>query len=343
MSLQSHAVSVPDAENPLLREPVQNELTARLSDRPPLEVRVGALASLRQHIERSYRLGGAFKDETAPVNYVFGTAVFLLRNALKLSGLYRRGVRNAKAYRVVERTLTIPGLPAGLEGFRILHVSDFHLPRRIPAVATAMGQVLAGVEADLCVLTGDYRFGYFGPADHVVGQLRTILAGVRSHHGIVAVLGNHDTLAVGMLLERSGLPILYNEGILLRIGSASLWLCGIDEPHNYGCDRVSAAVAEAPAEACKILLAHSPERAAEAAAAGVNLYLAGHTHGGQIRLPVAGALLKNAACARDQVWGPWRLGDMAGYTTCGIGVTDVPVRFNCPPEAALLTLEPAPL
>ncbi len=261
-----------------------------------------------------------------------------LRNLLKTFGFFKRGVRNAKRYRVVTRSVTVPDLPDDLDGFRILHISDFHLSRRVPELALSMGRVLDGVETDLCVLTGDYRFGYYGPPEHIVGQLHDILAGVQSRCGIIAVLGNHDTFAIGQLLENSGFPILYNEGVGLNIGKTTVWICGVDETHNFGCDRIEKAVRDAPEGAFKILLAHTPERVHEAEAHGIALYLTGHTHGGQIRLPVIGALLKNAKCARSQVWGIWRHKRMVGHTTCGIGVTDVPVRFHCLPEAALLVL-----
>lgn len=338
MSFESHTVETAERLHTGKGISGADRFTARLLARPPLAIRAGEAAVSRQRIEADYRLGAEFKDETTPASPFLGMAVCVLRTALRVLGLYRRGVQNAQAYRLVRDTLVIPDLPADLDGFRILHISDFHLSSRFPELASAMGRVLDGVEVELAVLTGDYRFGYFGPTDYLPTQLRTILSGIHAPHGIVSVLGNHDTFAMGQLLEASGFPVLYNEGITLQAGRTTIWLCGIDEPHNFECDRVDAAVAGAPAGAYTILLAHTPERIREAEAQGVDLYLTGHTHGGQIRLPVLGALIKNANCDKDQVWGSWQYKRMTGYTTCGIGVTDVPVRFNCPPEAVLLTL-----
>lgn len=338
MSYKIHAADAESCAASATSAAAISDLQARLFSRPPLDSRVGVLATTRCQEEAKYRLGEGFKDETHPAGVLFGIGVWVLRTGLKLLGLYRRGVNNARSYRVVTRTVDIPGLPPELEGFRILHLSDLHLPRRLGGIAPAMGRALAGVEAELCVLTGDYRFGYFGPPDHIAAQLHAILDGVKPRYGTIAVLGNHDTFAIGQLLERSGFPILYNEGVALAHNGAVVWICGVDETHNYGCDRIDEAVVDAPADAFKVLLVHTPERVAEAAGHGVDLYLTGHTHGGQIRLPFIGAPLKNAKCARDQVWGVWRHERMVGHTTCGLGVTDVPVRFNCPPEAALLVL-----
>ena len=338
MSFDIHTADPEYDASPTTPSGASQDVTSRLLARPKLAARAGALMGVRQQEEAKYRLSENEKDETHPAGWAFGLAVALVRCTLKASGFFRRGVRNAKRYRVVSRTLAVPDLPDDLDGFRLLHISDFHLPRRVPEVARAMGKMLEGVETDVCVLTGDYRFGYYGPPEHIIDQLRVILAGVRSRYGVATVLGNHDTFNMGQMLENAGFPILFNEGIGLNIGSTAVWICGVDETHNYGCDRIEAAVRDAPDKAFKILLAHTPERVRKAEAHGVAVYLTGHTHGGQIRLPIVGALLKNARCARSQVWGAWRYKRMVGHTTCGIGVTDVPVRFNCPPEAVLLVL-----
>ena len=306
--------------------------------RPPLSVRAGAAGKQRLKQERFVRGLDVGKDETFTSGFFFGVMVCALRIILKALGLYGRGMRNARKLVLVQHDIAVPGLPEALDGFRILHISDFHFPRRHPEFSKAVGKLLNGLEVELCALTGDYRYGYFGPADHVVPHLRTALQGVKSQHGTYAVLGNHDLFITGQRLEKAGFPVLYNEGLLLHHKDCPFWLCGIDEPHYYKCDDLNKAVQGRPENTFTIVLAHSPERVHEAAEKKVSLYLAGHTHGGQIRLPYIGALVSNARCARKHVWGPWRYNKMAGHTTCGIGATDVPVRFNCPPEAALLRL-----
>jgi uncharacterized protein len=304
----------------------------------PLATRAGALGARRRKKEVFVRGIGAGKDETATAGFIFGLFIYSIRFTLMALGLYRRGIRNSRKLALVHHDIAVPKLPEALEGFRILHISDFHFPRRFPGFAEAVGKLLDGLQVDLCAVTGDYRYGYFGPADHVAAHLQTALKGVKSRHGVYAVLGNHDHFATGELLEESGVSVLFNEGRRLQQNGCSLWVCGIDDPNYYQCDDLDTALYERPEDTFTILLVHTPERIVPAAEKGVALYLAGHTHGGQIRLPLLGAIVSNARCRRDQVWGPWRYEEMVGHTTSGIGATDVPVRYNCPPEAVVLTL-----
>ncbi|MCK5861435.1 MAG: metallophosphoesterase [Candidatus Hydrogenedentes bacterium] len=311
------------------------------SSNPPLSARAGSTGKKRLERERLVRGLGVGKDETATAGIIFTSMVYGIQFLLKAMGLYGRGLRNARKLRLVHHDIAVVHLPEDLEGFRILHISDFHFPRRFPDFSEAVGNLLEGLEVDLCVLTGDYRYGYFGPADHIAPHLHTALRGVKSQHGIYAILGNHDRFITGQLLEESGFSILYNEGIPLQHKDTPFWLCGVDDPHFYKCDDLRAALQNRPEGLFTLLLAHSPECIPQAAAEKVSLYLAGHTHGGQIRLPHIGAVIANARCTRSQIWGPWHYKNMAGHTTAGIGATDIPVRYNCPPEAVVLTLRPA--
>jgi predicted MPP superfamily phosphohydrolase len=165
-----------------------------------------------------------------------------------------------------------------------------------------------------------------------------MLDGMRIRIGAYAVLGNHDTLALAEAVEEVGLRVLFNEGVAVGVPGALLWLAGVDDPHFYRMDDLDAALRDAPPEAFRVLLAHTPECAAEAANKGVGLYLCGHTHGGQVRLPGLGPIMINARCPRRRALGHWQAGAMRGFTSAGLGTTDAPVRFGCPPEAVLFTL-----
>ncbi len=328
------------AAAPVAANQAQNESPVAAA-REPLSVRAGTAGARRRKRETLFRGLDDGKDETNASLLFFNLFVFSIRFILKILGIYGRGVRNTRKLQLVHRDIFLPDLPEAFEGFQILHISDFHFPRRFPAFSKAVAALLDGLEVDMCALTGDFRYGYFGPIDHVPVQMRAALKGVTSRYGVYAVLGNHDRFVTGELLESAGVTVLYNEGVLIEKAGNALWVAGIDDPHFYRCDDLDAALRERPENTSAVLLAHSPERVSQAAAKGVNLYLAGHTHGGQIRFPVIGALVSNSRCARNQIWGAWHCNGMAGYTTAGIGATDVPVRFNCPPEAALLTLRKA--
>jgi hypothetical protein len=300
--------------------------------------RVQALWRQRLELEERQRLRvGDEEDYHSEYDRWTATAI---KGMLRAAGLYQRGMANACLPVLRTEAFRFRGLPDGLAGFRILHLSDFHFPRNNPEFMQAVRNLLDGVEADLCVLTGDYRYGYYGLQDEVHVSLGEALSGVHSRLGLFGVLGNHDLSDIVPGLEGIGIRVLINEGVTLRHHDTELWLGGIDDPHKFQSDSVEDAMAAAPRSAFKVLLAHTPERIPEAAATGVNLYLCGHTHGGQVRLPWIGALHANARCARKYAAGRWHYDGMQGYTTLGLGVTDLPVRFRCPPEALMITLQP---
>jgi uncharacterized protein len=265
----------------------------------------------------------------------------VLKIGLQAAGLYRRGMRNAMAPVVRRIALEFEGLPPALEGFEILHLSDFHIDT-MPALADALAFILSDLEPDLCVFTGDYRFEDHGCCQAIYPQMRKIVSAIRARHGIFGTLGNHDAAEIAFGLEDMGVRMLVNESAEIRQGGASLWLAGVDDPFDYGCDDLPRALASVPRNAFTVLLAHAPEIFDEASQAGVSLYLSGHTHAGQIRLPAIGALRQNARCPRAYMFGQWQHGQMQGYTSAGVGCSSLPVRFGCPPEIALLELRSRP-
>jgi hypothetical protein len=253
----------------------------------------------------------------------------LMRLALRLTGLYGRGRRNATDIRVRHNLVTIPALPPPFHGLRLLHLSDIHLDME-PAILQAMIEQVAATDHDLCVITGDFRARTFGdcrPAIDAMARLRPYLAGP-----VYGVLGNHDFIEMVPDLESLEVRVLVNEALTLERDGAVLYLAGIDDPHYYGADNLEKAAGGIPPEAIAILLSHSPEIYRQAALAGFKLMLCGHTHGGQICLPGGIPLTYNAKCPRRLGRGPWLWGEMQGYTSAGAGSCVVPVRFNCPPE-----------
>lgn len=262
----------------------------------------------------------------------------LLKQVLHASGQYRRGRRNALNLHLRREEWTHPDLPPALDGLRILHLTDLHYGVEDFEFARAVENLLGGIETDLCLITGDYRFGHVGPVSHVRDRLSALLPKISVRHGIFATLGNHDTLDILDGLEHTGLVLLVNEGREVRINGSPVWIAGTDDSHSYQCADIEAACDGAGEEHFIIAMVHTPEIVEEAAARGVHLYLCGHTHGGQVRLPGVGALVTASRCARRHVLGRWRHGRMLGLTSAGLGTTTVPVRFNCPPECHLITL-----
>ncbi len=256
----------------------------------------------------------------------------LIRAVLRLAGLYQRGLANALKVELRHNPVTLAALPPRFDGFTILHLSDLHIDRCEPAVARAL-PLLAGLDYDLCVLTGDYRDRTYGPWAATMAGIARLRRHLRDP--VYAVLGNHDTIRMVPAFEALGITVLTNETVALMRGDERIYLAGIDDAHKYRLHDIAKAAAPIPAGAFSILLSHTPEIYRQAAAAGFDLLLCGHTHGGQICLPGAVPITCGGALPRRIAAGPWRYRGMAGYTSNGLGSSVMPIRFNCPPEIAL--------
>lgn len=260
----------------------------------------------------------------------------VIRGGLKAVGLYRRGQRNARAVIVRENRVRLPHLPAAFEGVRILQVTDLHLDLA-PDIADALLAALAGLEFELCVLTGDFRAATFGPTEPCLEALARIRPALGET--VLAVLGNHDSITMVPAIEDLGIRMLLNEFVRFERADAAVYIAGVDDPHYFRADNIEKASDAIPEEAVSILLSHSPEIYKNAAHAAFNFMLAGHTHGGQICLPGGWPVLLNADCRRRYCRGRWDYHGLQGYTSAGSGACVVDVRFNCPPEVVVHRLE----
>jgi predicted MPP superfamily phosphohydrolase len=263
----------------------------------------------------------------------------LMRGALALAGLYRRGRRNALDVELRRHEVVLPRLPAAFNGFTLLHLSDLHLDMSA-ALVDVLVERLAGLDCDACVLTGDYRFRTFGGFDDALRAFERLRRQLPAP--VYAVLGNHDSIRMVPRLEDLGVRVLLNELVAFERGGNALFLAGIDDAHYFRTRSLLKAAHDLPAEGCAILLSHTPEPYRHAAHAGFDLMLAGHTHGGQICLPGGIPVLTDCAAPRSFARGAWRYRGMAGYTSVGCGASIVDVRLNCRPEITLHRLRPAP-
>ena len=257
----------------------------------------------------------------------------VVRNSMRLVGVYGRALRNAADVRLRENVVRFPNLPPAFDGFTLLQMTDLHADM-CPGAMQRTATLLEGLRYDLCVITGDFRganYGDYGPALEAVERLRA-----RISTPVYAVLGNHDPLAMVPPLEAMGIAVLVNEVAVLARGDARIHMAGIDDAHFFGTHDIPGVRAAIPPDAFAILLSHTPETYAEAADAGFDFMLSGHTHGGQICLPGSIPLmLDSPGMPRRYGAGAWRHGNMTGFTSRGTGSSLQPVRLNCPPEIVL--------
>jgi uncharacterized protein len=257
-------------------------------------------------------------------------------------GLVVMAVLTASAFvhdvRVRRPEIRIPSLPAAFDGFRIAQISDLHCGpfasgRRVAAWVTAVN----GLDADLVAVTGDL----IANGTRFVSVVARELGALRARDGVFASMGNHDYFtegdAMADALVAAGLSVLRNAGVELERGGARIYLAGVDDTWT-GRDDLSAALASRPAGMPTVLLAHDPVLFKEAAAAGVDLTLSGHTHGGQLGVPFFSKRWNLARVITQFTTGLYRDGASTLYVTRGLGTTGVPIRLLVPPEITLLTL-----
>ncbi len=256
----------------------------------------------------------------------------VIRTALRLAGLYNRGRRNAAQVQVKHHHIELKALPRRFDGFTLLHISDMHVDMNEGAMRR-LTELLPGLRYDVCVLTGDYRGATFGPFDATLEGLAPIRA--RIEGPVYGVLGNHDTIRMVPGLEDMGIRMLLNECETIARGDQAIYLAGIDDAHYFRVDNIEKAASEIPEDGCSILLSHTPEIYRQAAHAGFDVLLSGHTHGGQICLPGSIPITLDSRLPRRFGSGPWQYHAMTGYTSVGAGSSIIAVRINSRPEITL--------
>lgn len=258
-----------------------------------------------------------------------------IRRCLKLSGFWKRAVRNYFDIRVVRNTVQIPHLPPEFDGYTILQLSDLHADLH-PDFPARVKEIIAPLDYDCLALTGDYRTCTY--SDHSGATAATIDIVSDVDAPIYAVLGNHDSLAKVPAMEAAGIRFLLNEHVVLRRDGAELYLIGIDDPNFYQSHCFDRSMRGVPEGVTKVLLSHSPQTHTVAAEAGIDFLMAGHTHGGQICLPGGRILMHDGSSPRRVLAGAWHEGVLQGYTSRGTGASGLPARLNCPSEVTLHTL-----
>jgi uncharacterized protein len=237
---------------------------------------------------------------------------------------------------VTHHELAVPasaGLPAGRR-LRIAHLTDLHT-RGLGANERKLLETLDAEQPDLIVITGD------SVADRgSYEDVRMLLARLRAPLGVFAVRGNWENWIrvpdETAFYASTGVRLLVNEAVELAPG---IWIAGFDDPRS-GLVQFERAAAAIPRGAFCIALFHSPELFDELLVPA-NLCFAGHTHGGQIRLPFVGALWLPEGCGRYEA-GWYERANAKLYVGRGLGTSILPLRFLCRPEIAIVTLAPQP-
>jgi predicted MPP superfamily phosphohydrolase len=250
--------------------------------------------------------------------------------------------------RVVRQDFFLPRWPERLDRFTVALLSDFHYDPyfSVHPLRTAIAMVNA-LHPDLIVFTGDFVsvpvFGDERKAAFAAEPCARLLRQMAAPRGLWAVLGNHDDGTdrkhVTRALQAENIQVLANQSVAIERDGARIWLAGVNDVLSKTAD-LSKTLRRIPVGEAVILLAHEPDFADEASRFPIDLQLSGHSHGGQIRVPLLPPLYL-PAMARKYIWGTYHVGRLTLYTTAGLGTVGVPMRLNCPPEITLLTLRPS--
>jgi predicted MPP superfamily phosphohydrolase len=233
-------------------------------------------------------------------------------------------------------------LPAG-PPLRILHLADLHL-ERITRRERQLQNLIRGLQPDLILFSGDFLnlSRTFDP--EAWADVRTVISEWKAPLGVFAVPGSPPVdppQVLPHLLEGlAHIRCLHGERVTIPYRDSGIDLVGVDCTHKPFIDgpRLLAALEGAAPVRFTILLYHTPDLAPEAAVAGVDLMLSGHTHGGQVRIPGLGAVYASSLYGKRFEGGRYLLGRMTLYVSRGIGMEGAGaprVRFLCPPEITL--------
>jgi uncharacterized protein len=236
--------------------------------------------------------------------------------------------------------LANPGKP-----LRIVQLSDLHV-ERLTHRERSLPALVSGLAPDLIVLTGDFLNTSYQRDPKARAELASLLAGLSAPGGVYAVWGTPEVDLPDFLrptLTELGIVVVEDRAIELQIEEHGLWLVGLSCTRDLdaAAARLRRLLAQAPADAFSILLYHTPDLMPQAAALGVDLYLAGHTHGGQWRLPGFGALVTSSRYGKRYEAGHYQEANTQLYVSRGLGMEGFGApraRFFCPPEVVEVTL-----
>jgi uncharacterized protein len=259
--------------------------------------------------------------------------------ALSPAGVFAYGAAIGKErYEIVERTVTLPRLSSRFDGFRIVQLTDIHVGNFMKqAQLEWYVRAVNDLRPNIVALTGDF----IGSSPHFIPACAGALEKLDARDGVYACLGNHDywvgAQRVTEALQAAGVRVLRNEAHTLSWNGALLNLAGVDDPWRGHTD-FDRALSMANPNAPTIMLCHQPDLFPTAVQRGIDLTLAGHYHGGQVKLQFLRMAVSPAHFISKFVEGFHRQGRSQLYVSRGIGITGPPVRLNAPPEITVLHL-----
>ena len=275
---------------------------------------------------------------------IFLVSIQLIGTAAFYYGAYIEPFR----LKLTELLMFTDRLPVGLPAMRILHITDLHIERWTRREDDVL-RIVNETKPDLIVISGDYVNLSYNKDPETQQLVHHLLSQLSAPLGVYATLGSPPVdLRENILpiFEELDITLMRNNWEVIDFGDGrKLTLLGMDCTHHIPTDeaRLAHLMSQAPNDLPQLFLYHSPELMPQAATQGIDLYLCGHTHGGQVRLPIIGPLLTSSQLGRRFVMGHYHLGRTHLYVSRGIGLEGMSaprVRFMAPPEMTLVIMMP---
>jgi predicted MPP superfamily phosphohydrolase len=238
--------------------------------------------------------------------------------------------------------IPIPGLPAPLEGLRVVHISDLHIRERWDRAYDQLIAWMRSKSPDLILISGDFiedRHHHTPALEH----MDRLVANLTSRHGVYGILGNHDNKVVGRHLTRLNVKLLDNRRHVVRIGDGQVELIGAARAifKAFAKEWKRPAAPRMP-DTVRIFVAHYPDTLAAAQRWEPHVFVCGHTHGGQVCLPNGFMFVRNSQLPQRFCRGVHRADSTWMVVNRGLGFSGPPVRLFCPAEVVELIFRAAP-
>jgi predicted MPP superfamily phosphohydrolase len=242
--------------------------------------------------------------------------------------------------------LEVKNWPESLAGFTVAFITDAHVGS--PHITLAKMQEIVektnALKPDMILLGGDYVVqGVLGGGHVPSRDIVAVLAKLQAPHGVFGVLGNHDwrdgASRIEQEFEQQHIPMLEDRATYITVGDAGFWLVGVSD-YNEGAHDVVKALSGVTSDAPLIVLTHSPDIFPQIPERA-GLTLAGHTHGGQVYIPLLGRLVVPSKYGQRYALGLVQESGKSLFVGAGIGTSILPIRFMTPPEVSILKLYPA--
>lgn len=247
----------------------------------------------------------------------------------------------ARGFEWTDVQLPIPGLPSDLEGLRILHISDIHARRTWDAAYDELIARVAADPPDLIVHTGDFVDNKHD-SRREFPIARRLVNSLQARIGSVTILGNHDGDLLGPPLASLNLTLVDHRCLTLHSGSAAIEMIGVAGVERTDFDPVFLhSLGPKKPGTLRILLSHFPDLIRKTAFLGADIYLAGHTHGGQVCLPGRVPIIRHDSLPAQFIAGINRYHSSWLVVNRGLGFSSIPIRLFCPAEVIEIHLRKA--